>query len=141
MQGLRCARRSRAPRDERRTQATDGGRRRNVNWSLVAMSESQVTLESALTLEAGAGDVCRAQIGADWAQGRAVFGGLVAGLMARALERLLPAERSLRSCVVDFVGPGAPGEATIEVNVLRAGRALTHAEARLIQNGELCAIM
>lgn len=105
------------------------------------MSENLVTFERALTLEAGTDNVVRAQIGTDWAQGRAVFGGLVAGLMARALERLLPAERSLRSCVVDFVGPAAPGEAIIQTAVLRAGRALSHAEARLSQNGQVCAVM
>lgn len=100
----------------------------------------EVTLESALGLSAsGAG--WRAQLGAEWAQGRAIFGGLVAGLMARALERELPAERTLRSCLISFVAPGAQGEALIETKLLRAGRALTHGEARLVQNGEPCAVM
>jgi acyl-CoA thioesterase len=105
------------------------------------MSENEVTFESALTLAAAEAGSCRAQIGAEWSQGRAIYGGLVAGLMSRALERALPAERSLRSAVIDFVGPVAPGEATIQTSLLRAGRALTHAEARIVQNGAVCAIM
>ena len=106
------------------------------------MTEGQVTFESSLTLgEAGADDCCSAQIGAEWAQGRAAYGGLVAGLMARALERQLPVERSLRSAVVTFVAPVAPGSVTVRASVLRAGRALTHGEARVIQNGAVCAVL
>ena len=111
------------------------------------MSEDDVTFESALGLTAsGAGSDLgvsswRTQIGAEWAQGRAIFGGLVAGLMARALERELPAERTLRSCLISFIAPAAHGEALIEAKLLRAGRALTHGEARLVQNGEPCALM
>jgi acyl-CoA thioesterase len=80
-------------------------------------------------------------LSAEWTQGRATFGGLVAGLLTRALEREMPAERSLRSCVIDFVGPVVTGEAIIEANVLRSGRALTHGEARISQDGSVCAIL
>jgi acyl-CoA thioesterase len=104
------------------------------------MSESEVTFEDALTLT-GSEAVSHAQIGNEWAQGRATFGGLVAGLMVRALERQLPAERALRSCLISFVGPTAPGEATVEAKLVRVGRALTHGEARLLQKGEPCAVM
>jgi acyl-CoA thioesterase len=105
------------------------------------MNENDVTFESALTLGSADGGSCPVQIGAEWSQGRATYGGLVAALLSRALERELPAERSLRSCVIDFVGPVAPGEATIQASLLRAGRALSHGEARVVQGGAVCAIM
>lgn len=105
------------------------------------MSDEEVTFEQALSLDAHQGGSCRVQISEAWAQGRATFGGLVAALLVRALERALPPERNMRSCVVDFVAPVAPGEATIQASVLRAGRALTHGEARISQNGAVCAIM
>jgi acyl-CoA thioesterase len=105
------------------------------------MDENEVTFESALTLGPAQGGSCRVQIGAEWSQGRATYGGLVAALLSRALERELPAERGLRSCLIDFIGPIAPGEATIQANLLRTGRALSHGEARIVQGGAVCAIM
>jgi acyl-CoA thioesterase len=82
-----------------------------------------------------------AQITPDWAQGRAAFGGLVAALLARALETQIPAERPARSLLIDFVAPVAAGAVHIDVQVLRSGRALSHAEARLSQGGAPCALM
>jgi acyl-CoA thioesterase len=103
------------------------------------MSENDVTFAGALTFDTLDAGSCKVQIGAEWAQGRAIYGGLVAALMARALERQLPAERNLRSCMVDFVAPLATGEATVHCSLLREGRALTHGEARIVQNGAVCA--
>lgn len=105
------------------------------------MDANEVTFESALTLESAGDGAYRATIGAEWAQGRAVYGGLVAALLSRALEHALPAERSLRSCLIDFVGPVAAGDATIQTSILRSGRALTHGEARIVQGGAVCAIL
>ena len=101
-----------------------------------------VTFESALALsEPDADGSCHALIGPEWSQGRAAYGGLVAGLMSRALERMLPRERTMRSALIDFVGPVAAGPARIETRVLRVGRALSHAEARVTQHGQVCAIL
>jgi acyl-CoA thioesterase len=82
-----------------------------------------------------------ATVTADWAQGRAAFGGLVAGLLARAMERAIPAGRPARSLLVDFVAPVAPGEVQLSTTLLRTGRALSHAEAKLTQGGNVCAVM
>jgi acyl-CoA thioesterase len=82
-----------------------------------------------------------ANVTPDWAQGRAAFGGLVVGLAVRAMAHELPPTRLLRSLLVDFVSPVAPGPAQVQAHLLREGRALSHAEARVLQNGAVCAIV
>ena len=78
----------------------------------------------------------RAQFAApsDWGQGRAPYGGLVGAAAARALESAAP-DRPLRSMMVSFVGPVAPGIAEMEIETLRAGRSATHASVRIAQEG------
>jgi acyl-CoA thioesterase len=75
----------------------------------------------------------RADVPPDQAQGRAAFGGFLAGLALRAMERVSEASegRPLRSLLADFVAPVAPGPVEVSAVVLRAGRALTHVEARV----------
>ena len=75
------------------------------------------------------------------AQGRAAFGGLLSGVALRALRELVPGERRLRSVLVDFIGPAGPGPLEIDARVLRSGRALTQAEARVHQEGTLVAVV
>jgi acyl-CoA hydrolase len=75
-----------------------------------------------------------------WSQGRATYGGLVGGLLARAAADQVPAERTLRSALIDFIAPVAAGPVELEARVLRSGRTLTHVEARLFQDDELAAL-
>src|SRR3954469_9165944 len=77
----------------------------------------------------------RTEIAAGWSQGRATFGGLVAGLLVARAEALA-AGRALRSASFVFAGPAAPGPATLEGAILRAGRSVTQAEVTLVQDGE-----
>lgn len=77
---------------------------------------------------------------AEWGQGRAAFGGLVAGLCLRAARAKAPI-RPLRSVLVSFVGPVSPGPAQIVSRLLRQGRALSQVEARLVQGGQDCAVL
>lgn len=70
---------------------------------------------------------------ASWAQGRAVFGGLVAAAGVSATRPAVAGGRPLRSVLVDFLAPIEPGPARVEARVVREGRALTHGEARVIQ--------
>ena len=79
-----------------------------------------------------------AEIPATMAQGRSTFGGFVAALAVRAAERVVGAGRPLRSLLVQFAGPVAPGSVEVQVTVLRAGRALSQVEARVLQGGEVC---
>jgi acyl-CoA thioesterase len=77
-----------------------------------------------------------------WGQGRATFGGLVAGLLvARAEALCADPQRRLRSASVSFVGPVTPGPATVEGEVLRAGSSVTQVQARIVQEGEVRAAM
>jgi len=71
-----------------------------------------------------------------WQQGRGAYGGFVTGSMIRALEASAP-DRPLRSLTAELCGPLQPGDATIELAVLRAGSAVTTATARVVQRGEV----
>jgi acyl-CoA thioesterase len=81
-----------------------------------------------------------ATISPDWAQGRATYGGLVAALCVRALARLKQ-DRPLRGFSMNFCAPAAPGDVQIDVELLRSGRSLLHAQARLSQDGQTCAVL
>ena len=81
-------------------------------------------------------------IPAEWAQGRATFGGLVAALQYEALRAQVPADRPLRSLAVTFVGPVTPDvPASYQVEVLREGKAVSQMLGRAVQNGEVVALM
>lgn len=81
------------------------------------------------------------EIPAGWTQGRANFGGLVAALLYARIDALIEDSRTLRSATVSFVGPVATGPATVKAELLRHGKSVTQAEARIIQNGEVVAVM
>lgn len=76
-----------------------------------------------------------------WAQGRACYGGLVAALLCARLRHVVGEDRVLRSATVSFVGPVAVGEVRLMVEVFRSGKNVTQAEARLLQNGEVQAVL
>ena len=80
-------------------------------------------------------------IGEDWGQGRATFGGLVGALGNEAMRRLVPADRQLRDLETVFVGPTTAGPVRIEAQILRVGKAVTIANARLINNGQISATL
>ncbi len=72
-----------------------------------------------------------ALIGEDWSQGRATFGGMVAALGNEAMRRLVPPDRQLRGLETIFAGPTLAGAVRIEAEVLRVGKAVTIAHARV----------
>src|SRR5579859_5694634 len=82
-----------------------------------------------------------ALIGEDWSQGRATFGGMIAALGNEAMRRLVPGDRHLRGLDTTFVGPAAAGQVRIDTQVLRVGKAVTVAYARLSSNGNVAATM
>jgi hypothetical protein len=82
----------------------------------------------------------RAVIPDGWQQGKGAFGGVVVAILARALlasER--DRNRTLRSLTADLCGPALPGEAIIQVTLLRRGASITFLDARLFQGEELVA--
>lgn len=77
-------------------------------------------------------DALAGTVGADWMQGRSVFGGLQAAIGVRAMRAVLAADDvPLRTLQVTFVAPIAAGGVRATARVLRAGRSATHVEARI----------
>ncbi len=80
-------------------------------------------------------------VGEDWSQGRATFGGMVSALGNEAMRRLVPADRKLRGLETVFVGPALAGAVRIESEVLRVGKAVTIASARLWSADKIAATL
>ncbi|SDY97820.1 acyl-CoA thioesterase II [Pseudomonas sp. NFIX28] len=81
-------------------------------------------------------------IPADWAQGRASFGGLVAALQYEAMRAKVPAERPVRSLAITFVGPVSPDvPVSFEVEVLREGKAVSQVLGRAVQDGQVVTLV
>ena len=87
------------------------------------------------------GDVYKAEMTHNWLQGRASFGGVVVALGVRAMQLECTDERPLRSLQVSFIGPVGEGEVTISVNQLRTGRNVTHMQATLLQQDQVCCVV
>lgn len=86
------------------------------------------------------------QVPPTWGQGRATFGGLVAALLYRRARAVLEdaglyAGKPPRSLTFSLVAPLAPGVARVEANVLRTGKSVTQLEARIVQDGQVAAVM
>lgn len=78
---------------------------------------------------------------AGWTQGRAIFGGLVAGFLYEGMRLEVDPVRLLRSFSVSFVGPvAADTPLHIDVRILREGRAVTQVQAHGIQDDEIMAV-
>jgi acyl-CoA thioesterase len=82
-----------------------------------------------------------AEIGEDWSQGRATFGGMVAALGNEAMRRLVPADRQLRGLETVFVGPTRAGTVRIEAKILRIGKVVTIACAQLWSADQVAATL
>ncbi|WP_339431173.1 MULTISPECIES: acyl-CoA thioesterase [unclassified Pseudomonas] len=81
-------------------------------------------------------------IPAEWAQGRASFGGLVAALQYEAMRAKVPADRPVRSLAITFVGPVEPEvPVTFQVDVLREGKAVSQVLGRAMQNGQVVTLV
>lgn len=76
-------------------------------------------------------------IPAEWAQGRACFGGLMAALVYEAMHARVAPERPVRSLAITFVGPAEPNvPISFEVELLREGKAVSSLLGRAVQNGQ-----
>lgn len=75
-------------------------------------------------------------IPANWAQGRATFGGLTGALACERMQSVVTPGRPLRAMQVSFVGPVEPGiPVALEVELLREGKAVSQAMVRMVQDG------
>lgn len=71
-----------------------------------------------------------------WGQGRATYGGLLAGVALRCL-RQLSSDRAVREVSIGFIGPVAPGPASFTGERLREGRSASHLSGRMHQGGRV----
>lgn len=74
------------------------------------------------------------EISEDWLQGRSAFGGLQAVLALVAMRQLTGVAAPLRVLQTTFIAPVPGGRVSVRARVLRAGKSVTHVEAR-IENG------
>jgi acyl-CoA thioesterase len=89
---------------------------------------------------AGAG-AFDAEVASHWWVGRGPNGGYLAALILRGLiETVRAPERSPRSLTVHFLARPEAGPVRLECAVERAGRSLTSASARLLQDGRPIAL-
>lgn len=73
-----------------------------------------------------------------WQQGRGAYGGLVVGLMIRALEALEDdATRPLRALSAEIPSPVMSGPTTLRLTTFRRGSGVSSHEAHLVQDGEV----
>lgn len=82
-------------------------------------------------------------IRAEWAQGRATFGGLVAALQYEALRAQVPADRPLRSLAITLCRPGRCGCARqlSRRSAAQKGKAVSQLLGRVMQNGEVATLV
>jgi hypothetical protein len=75
-----------------------------------------------------------------WQQGRGAFGGVVVGILARAIMASEDGRtRSLRSLSAELCAPALPGPIVVRATPLRRGASTSFVEARLEQDGALVA--
>ena len=76
-----------------------------------------------------------------WYQGRTIFGGLVAAVLARAsTEAVDDPTRMPRSLTVQYAAPVVHGPVVAKAEVVRAGKHVTQTAARLEQDGRAVAL-
>ncbi len=76
-----------------------------------------------------------------WQQGRGAFGGVVFGLLVRAMEMYsADSTRSLRTFSGDIAGPVLPGSLRLETEMLRRGKNQSNVQARLRQGSDTLAV-
>ena len=101
-----------------------------------------MTFQEALqSLKSAGPGAWTASIGADWEQGRTLFGGLQTALAMRAIRELLPEAPPLRTLQVTFIAPLPAAKIRIEARLLRQGKSAMHVEARLYDGEQLAALM
>lgn len=78
----------------------------------------------------------------DWLQGRSSFGGLQAAFALVAMRQLTGVTSPLRVLQTTFIAPVGGGPVTATARTLRAGKSVTHIEARLLQGEDtLCLVV
>ncbi|HET8817743.1 MAG TPA: thioesterase family protein [Pseudidiomarina sp.] len=72
-----------------------------------------------------------------WGQGRAIFGGLTAGIAWQHAHHGAAKEQELRALTISFVAPVQPGPAELQRRILREGKNVTQIAVEIIQEDEV----
>ena len=72
-----------------------------------------------------------------WAQGRALYGGLVAALAAEAMAMSLENERPIRTLLCNFVAPAPVGDLKLKTEILREGRAVVQTRCDVLAGDQV----
>lgn len=78
---------------------------------------------------------------ASWYQGRGAYGGVVGGVLLRAMEhQLADPARQVRTLHVHFCAPATEGDAEVSAKVERVGKLVAYATARVENAGGVVAL-
>lgn len=95
------------------------------------------TFDEASRLERRDDTTFRALLPGEWRQGRGAFGGLVVGVLLRAIEETAAEpDRPIRAATAEIPSPVLPGPAEVRVSLVRRGSGVSSYEARIVQEGE-----
>lgn len=79
----------------------------------------------------------RSSFSESWSQGRSAFGGLSAALAVTAMRKQLSAPQPMRSLLVSFIAPVAPGDVTAVATIQRQGKNVTQMSADVSTDGTI----
>jgi hypothetical protein len=112
-----------------------------VTQALEPSADPLLDFERASAIRPVSPGVFEAEVPDGWQQGRGAFGGLVFGLLARAMEMFnADATRTLRTLSGDIAGPVIPGPVRLEPEMLRRGNNQSNVQARLRQGDAVLAV-
>ncbi len=94
-----------------------------------------------LTPTARSADSLTFTISEDWLQGRSSFGGLQAAFALTAMRQLTGVAAPLRVLQTTFIAPVGGGDVRVVASTLRAGKSVTHVEARLMQGEDTACLV
>src|SRR5690349_7623356 len=100
-----------------------------------APGDSEFDRDTAITARPGEPGVFDAHAGAGWTIIRAVNGGYLLAMAARALAAVLPHPHPL-TVTAHYLTPTAPGPAVLRAEPVRTGRTQSTGTVRLLQAGE-----
>lgn len=72
-----------------------------------------------------------------WSQGRSAFGGIASAFAVTGMRKLLQSPQPMRSLMVSFIAPIAPGEVTVAARIQRQGKNVTQMSADVISGGQI----
>ena len=73
-----------------------------------------------------------------WAQGRALYGGLVAAIAAEAMAMQVNPRRPIRTLLGNFVAPAPVGPLGVKSETLREGRAVVQTRTDIMAGDQVC---